>query len=888
VVARLVDARTGALINASVFEVADGTIRFSEALAEFLLSCRSNARASAGPAYLAVGIFEDLGSNDRQADLPARLRADLTLASQTWNLTLLERECVSILLQEVRLDLAGLTERTETGAPAQFLPAFWLVDGHYQSYEKATSQVELVVNVRRIFGRTKSFTLEAPSVEALLSMVRASVESVLQGKHESVMIPSRMSEVRAQLLTGRQLIHPDGRADLVVDFRANLDEQELRRKRRNLEEAMRAFETVLLLDPGNREAMLSLGHCLRQEAIGRPDEGRELYRKVLEQNVSDSWTQVASNALRLWFMPYEWDTAATWFAEAATQTSNTNLMAFYREQATEAAIRARVRTGADQTDPEFLKRLEDRLSAEIESTMRVFQGKGGNFRHDLGTYELARAYGTNTAGAANHLAALYPHLKTKFPMAAPYLLVAVVEHQVDTNAPVIAEFERTVDEFEQHPDLAPQHPEFWEWANALYLWCFKNHRYDLAARLTGNHLETTPHPKDELKIQFAFACLALEQWQKALDIFESFSKRPVLMEHRGPWGSSATPVLTAWEVDYCRQKLGLPPQVDPREFSLGKPLLRWPKSPRLTADSEALWIGTEGELQRVPLHPGGTPPARIPLGTRDEITALTAGSQRVWIGTESSGLVEFDIESKKSLSWTEVDGLLMNSILALELQGELLWIGYGSKSAGGLGYLNTRTGKCTAFPRSLSEGTEELRNRTGYFRAESLTAPTGRPVIAIAFDGLGHAWFQVDDHRLRRYQPDAAAWDGVQNLAVRGALVSNQEQLFASGAYFPGGADVDSDSLLGVTAMTLTTREWRNIALPEGLPPTSVHTLATVGSQLWVGGLGYVARLDWKTDRVTALAYVRARRIEHIHATDASLWVLADNSLYRVDSSNIP
>ncbi|MCL4180743.1 MAG: hypothetical protein KJ072_23720, partial [Verrucomicrobia bacterium] len=703
----------------------------------------------------------DLGANDRQADLPARLRGDLTLASPGWKTILLERECVNVLLNEVRLDLAGLTERTGTNAPAQFLPAFWLVDGHYQSYETATTQVELLLRVRRIFGRTKSFTFRAPSVEALLPQVRASVESVIRGKHESVLIPSRMSEVRSQLLTGRELIHPDGRVDLVLRLHRNLDEGELRRQRRNFEEAMRAFETVLLLDPGNREAMLSLGHCLRQDAIGRPDQGLELYRQVLEQNVSDPWTQVASNALRCWFMPYEWDTAATWFAKVASQTSNTNLIRFYREQATEMATQARVRTGADQADPEFLKRLEDRLCAEIESTLTVFQGKGGSFRHDLGTYELARAYGTNTAGAANHLAALYPHLAAEFPLAAPYLLVAVVEHQVDTNAPVIAEFERMLDQFELHPDQVPQNPEFWEWSNSLYLWCCKTHRYDLAARLTGNQLKTTARPTDKLKIQFAFACLGLEQWQKALETFETFKNRPILMEHRGPWGAPSIPILTAREVNYCRRKLGLPEQVDRREFVLGKPLLQWRVPPRLTADREALWIATEGELQRVPFHPSGTAPLRIPLDTGDPITTLTAGPQQVWIGTENSGLLEVNKESKAMRKWTEAEGLYLNSILALDLRGELLWIGYGSKTAGGLGYLNTRTGKCTTFPRSLSDGAEELRNRTWNVRPESTSTPTSRPVIAMASGAMDDVWFQTDDHRLRRYQPNSSTWDTV-------------------------------------------------------------------------------------------------------------------------------
>ena len=50
-------------------------------------------------------VWVPLGNNN------PRLRGDLTLASQGWKTTLLERECVNVLLHEVQLDLAGLTER---------------------------------------------------------------------------------------------------------------------------------------------------------------------------------------------------------------------------------------------------------------------------------------------------------------------------------------------------------------------------------------------------------------------------------------------------------------------------------------------------------------------------------------------------------------------------------------------------------------------------------------------------------------------------------------------------------------------------------------------------------------------------------------------------------
>ncbi|MCL4180846.1 MAG: hypothetical protein KJ072_24250, partial [Verrucomicrobia bacterium] len=55
VIARVVDARTGVLIDAGAFEFAGGTMRLSEQLAAFLLNSRRRGRTSDAASYLAIG-----------------------------------------------------------------------------------------------------------------------------------------------------------------------------------------------------------------------------------------------------------------------------------------------------------------------------------------------------------------------------------------------------------------------------------------------------------------------------------------------------------------------------------------------------------------------------------------------------------------------------------------------------------------------------------------------------------------------------------------------------------------------------------------------------------------------------------------------------------------
>ncbi len=64
-----------------------------------------------------------------------------------------------------------------------------------------------------------------------------------------------------------------------------------RRSIDRLEEAIRAFQTALILEPTNRQAKTSLGSSYCDELIGQFDSGRGLLREVIEENFNDSLGQ---------------------------------------------------------------------------------------------------------------------------------------------------------------------------------------------------------------------------------------------------------------------------------------------------------------------------------------------------------------------------------------------------------------------------------------------------------------------------------------------------------------------------------------------------------------------------------------------------------------------
>jgi hypothetical protein len=66
----------------------------------------------------------------------------------------------------------------------------------------------------------------------------------------------------------------------------------------------------------------------------------------------------------------------------------------------------------------------------------------------------------------------------------------------------------------------------------------------------------------------------------------------------------------------------------------------------------------------------------------------------------------------------------------------------------------------------------------------------------------------------------------------------------------------------------------------EGIPapPTA---LALDGSDLWVGGEGYVALVDLKLNRVKRFSYVRATEIDSIQVAGGYVWAKYECHLHR-------
>jgi hypothetical protein len=204
-VVRIVDARTGGMRDAAMIPSSTDAQTLASQLTAFVRQSRQDAANPRPKTYLAIGGFEDVSLNNRQAALPGELRSYLAAAYQgSSRVTMLEREFVNTLLQEMYLDLAGLTEGSATNAPRPMQAAYWMVDGYYQSYETTNLQVELVLNVRRMFGGNKQIELRDKTGEPFFRSVKAGIDRVIE-QDKDALVFSRLTEVRSLLQNGREL-----------------------------------------------------------------------------------------------------------------------------------------------------------------------------------------------------------------------------------------------------------------------------------------------------------------------------------------------------------------------------------------------------------------------------------------------------------------------------------------------------------------------------------------------------------------------------------------------------------------------------------------------------------------------------------------------------------
>ncbi|MGO8927665.1 MAG: hypothetical protein ACLQU3_12330 [Limisphaerales bacterium] len=890
-VARIVDGRTGIMRDVGAFTLAEDRSALAKTLAGFVRQCREGASSFKPHTFLGIGTFADVGVNTRQAEFRRQLNAYLTSAYKSSPVTLLEREQVNTLLQEVRLDLAGLTENASTNAPQPMQSAFWLVNGFYQAYESSGHEVEVNLRVNRIFGRTTNFTFRALPGEALFRKIKGAIDATIARTQVGSFAPTRSSEAREQFDMGRSLFdNTTGgwQLEAGAEFTwRGVGEKDLTKRRGYLTEAARAFETVLLLEPENREAKFYLSFCYCDWSIARHEEGVSYLRELADGSVDDQWSENARVALGHFHFDTDPQQAAHWFSDAVNHAGTPQGVSFYRvfaQQAIELSSRRQtIAQNGSMVDILGMPAVEAELFKEVESAHAVLEGKSGVLYECCGLCDFVRSFGTNRQAAAQRVVELLPVLTQKFPDLTPYLLSCAAACQVDTNAPVIAEFRKSLAACVEHPEnVFGCTRYFWNLMLAPYNWCLSNNLPSFAVELVeAKRQASLRRPEigfdEQDKVRLAFAYIQLERWQDALAILEEFGDVNIHMTGYGPWGYPFRPALQA---ALCRKKLGLHQVAKVGLAALGDACLCLHTPSAFAATPDGLWIAIGGRLLQLAFDLRTNKVINLPIPEYTDITVLCLGPDQLWVGTAGEGLIQYDKATGKCRRMTENDGLLLNHISGLCLQDQTLWIGFGRGPDGGLGWLDLRNGHFSALTPPL--GADPLLAKD----QDVPDQPPRHPVSSLAFRAPNELWMMAAGRGLCRYRIAHKTWDKPEfgpGLVPRSFVVDHGSLI--------GGFGFDLDSAGHFTRFEIREcgsgeRKWRKLG-GDGSLPALPRCFCRDGNDLWFGGAACVGDLDLAHDKVRAIQTIPADSVDHIQVAGGYLWVQYDKHLHKAMLADI-
>jgi hypothetical protein len=308
----------------------------------------------------------------------------------------------------------------------------------------------------------------------------------------------------------------------------------------------------------------------------------------------------------------------------------------------------------------------------------------------------------------------------------------------------------------------------------------------------------------------------------------------------------------------CREKLGLPSQRGPEEFSMGKAALCFCMPSTFTVDDQGLWFGGAAELIHLDFELKTNDVIKLPSDDFAPITVISLASSNIWIGTGGGGLFEYDKASKKCRRFTVKDGMMMDAVAALYLIGDTLWIGYGRKEGpdngsavlgegGGLGKLELPSHHFVSF------------------------MPPRNAIIKIVGEEKDRIWMLADGAnpapQLFQYQSKEDKWIN----GDKGPAMDGDAKNVVVGQY-------RSPS---VSILNLKDGRWRGLDSSTNFPSGLLTTVTLDGDNVWVGGRGFVAQLDTAHDKMLHLAYLKEDSVDRIQVGGGYVWAQCRWVLYR-------
>ncbi|PYJ05328.1 MAG: hypothetical protein DME25_08630, partial [Verrucomicrobia bacterium] len=233
------------------------------------------------------------------------------------------------------------------------------------------------------------------------------------------------------------------------------------------------------------------------------------------------------------------------------------------------------------------------------------------------------------------------------------------------------------------------------------------------------------------------------------------------------------------------------------------------------------------------------------------ITAIKADRKSIWLGTDGGGVVQLSPAGEFRRVFSTNDGLLMPSIRALALFEGQLWIGFGSGSCGGIGYLDVTTTQYVGLTSvaSMQSGSER---------------PDQPPACGVSGIKTAHEktlWVGTSCS-LKRFDIQTGKWSTALPFAPLGLSV--EETFVSVGA--PTG---------GVLVCQLPGNNWQAISLSKKPDQNLVSTLMNEGQRIWLGSEHMLRHLDVPAQMVIGGARFDAGLVRWIYPEESFVWFVA-------------
>lgn len=883
IVVRIVDAQSSVIRDVAVFPVRSRD-DITKDVADFVRKELDSRHETKPRAFLALGSFVDMGLSSREQDFPQKLRSYLLseYGNPQSGVTLLEREYVEALLTEIHLDLAGLTDSGKAASQSSMQFAYWLVEGTYQSRETPSPGVDLQLRVDKMFGRRSRSNFQGQPDLPLFSKIKQTIDSTLQQASPYEIPPSRSQEAREQIGTGKEIL------EMLGFFPSFYGEYHRPSKpsveARNLAEALAAFRTALLLEPENPEAHLGVGMCLVRTEGSQIEEGRQSLR-IAAQSTNAAIVRKAAGELVISLRYENSEEASKWRA----------LAGFGPEIVDEPHL---LEQGIARQDfDRAVSNLFEDARCNLGLARHSYQGDNA-----YGLKNFARKFGTNAAAAAKAVQDILPRMTNEFPSHAPHLIAAAVATQIDSNSPIVKEFLASMEYSADHPETLTN-ADFY-FSNLLesdYFWAQGLNFHPMIIEICRAIEKANDSRSGNTGLIFndvrmAYAHMAIGQYAEALRILETYGDIPLRLPDNGPWGNRKRTFLPIVPANQCRTNLGRPIVISTNRFKIGDPCLHIHKPYKLAFQTNGLWLATASQLMFLDLDLRTNIVIPLQNSVQASPHALCIGRSNIWIGSDF-GLISVSKTTRTCRQMNENDGMLMDTVRALALLGDRLWIGYGKNRAGGLGWMNLATEQFTSLTPDFSQ---KPADSTSSASGQLIPKTEVTDLYALGPDALilevGHTLlYKPSTGQLSLIQAPYETLFG-QFTQDSGQILSPVYHYFSydefckqledsqfrhrHGKYF--GQRLTRN---GLGIRNETEEPWK-VQWIDDLPSTPI-LIAVDGTDVYLGGESYVALYDLKTHSVRKKAFTPSFEVSALNVAGGFLWISLPGDVYRIPLSSL-